>query len=844
MSFMQLQQRGVKLALYCMTLMLLCATAANADFTLVFEKGLNGYDGGGVDLEVRVNEPNVVIPADSGVLLYDGNNIPTEQNILLIKFGDIFGDGPYQIPVGREILSGVMRWKVQPDPGGGSSSQLAELLEMLVPFVEGSYSDQPFGAGLPNEGEHFRADNFVLIPGPGHNAVVNITVTNSLNAWSSGEIDNNGWVLLPGGSNGVIIRSTDFKPDQNPELLVETPIGVFSFIEGVNGYDGVHDTSVAEESLDRNEGRLNRVLVDGGDGDGTWALMRWDNIFGDGPNQIPLGTPINSATLRISVFNSGNYVDVYDLKPGHPFTDLSDDEAAEAGIDPTNFGTFGDPQVNNGADFFDFDNPIHRIESGFGGLTEIDVTHSIQTYSDGAENLGWIFHHEGGFGGPADGVEWRSSEWPGDVVEQQPELIVMTTDGEYRFMDGKNGYDGTVDTSIAEESLQRNEGRLIRVLADGGDTPDGTWPMIRFDDIIGTGEGQIPPNSTIVSAVIRLSVFNGGERTSLHDLKPGHPFTEYSNDEASELGVAPTNYETFGDLRAAHDSGLLGNFYDLDNSLDTITAGFTGNLDLNVTSSIQRYANGDENTGWIFHFGGAFGGSANGVEWRSSEWTPKPPRLVITAQDGTVYSFQNSENGYEGVIDTYINTGDLFDIPVGLESSIWIDRDDRGGINMGLLKFSNIVGNSPGQVPTGTLITSAVVEMFVLNEGASATVHNLLPPVDFDDENTSFITIDENFGNPEIPGLIREEASIAITPGTGYEGPWSFDATQSIQSVINGNPNTGWIFIPHESSGNGQGFTTSDGEIPPEQTGAMRLTVRVAGEPNEGFTAVQDYMLH
>lgn len=817
-----------------------------AEFTLVFEKGLHGYDGIS-DIEVRVHEPDVVVPHNSGVLLYDGNNIPTEQNILLIRFDDIFGDGPNKIPMGREIESAILRWVVQPDPGGGTASQLAELLEMLVPFDDmGSYADQPFGGSLPQEGTHFRADNFILIPGPAHNEVVNINVTRSLTDWSNGVIDNNGWILLPGGSNGVIFRSSEFSPEQNPELIVNTPIGEFRFMEGVNGYDGVHDTSVAEESLNRNEGRSNRVLSDGGDADGTWPLVRFDNIIGNGAGQIPPGTQIDSAILRLSVFNSGNWTNIYDLKPGHPFTDYSDEEAAAMGIEPTNFGNFGDPQVNNGADFFDFDSPLDIIQSGFGGLTDLDVTSSIQRYSNGEENTGWIFHHEGGFGGPADGIEWRSSEWPGEVKEQQPELIVTTNNGEYRFMDGRDGYNGTVDTSIAEESGGRNEGRLIRVLADGGDSPDGTWPLMRFDDIIGTGQGQIPPGSTIESAVIRLSVFNPGETTSVHDLATGHPFTEYNNTEAENMGIEATNYTNFGDLRGAFDSNTLTSFYDIDAKLDAIPTGFTGNIDLNVTSSIQRYANGEENTGWIFHFGGAFGGSANGVEWRSSEWTPHSPILTITASNGTTYRFENGINGYEGSVETYLNSGDVFDFPLGLQANFWTDRDDQNGQNYSLLRFDDIIGNEPGQVPPNTPIQSAEVLMFISNEGAAATVHNVLPGVTFDDETTSFDSFSSDFGDPEFGvGVVREDASIATTPGDAFEGNWAFDATTSVQSYINGAENTGWIFIPHETSGDGLGFASADGTVPPGQTGALRLTVRVTGDPNPGtVTGIEDFMLY
>jgi len=477
-------------------------------------------------------------------------------------------------------------------------------------------------------------------------------------------------------------------------------------------------------------------------------------------------------------------------------------------------------------------------------LVDLDVTSSIQRYSSGEENSGWIFHHEGAFGGPTDGIEWRASEWPGDVIEQQPELIVQTNNGEFRFMDGVNGYDGTIDTSIAEESVGRNVGRRIAILSDGGDTPDGTWPLLRFDNITGTGPGQIPPGSTIESALVRISVFNPGEKTSIHDLVSGHPFTEFANSEAEALGVEPTNYGTFGDLRAAFDAGTLNTFFDLNAELDAIPNGSTGNIDLDVTSSIQGYANGEENTGWIFHHGGAFGGSGNGVEWRASEWVPEPPELTITAANGTVYSFQNGSNGYESGVDTYLNSGDVFDLPLGLESNFLVDRDDRGGQNYALLRFDNITGNEPGQVPPGTTIQTAEVSMFIANEGAAATVHNLLPGVNFDDENTSFDSFEQSFGDPEFGvGVVREEASIATTPGSGIEGPWSFDVSSVIQSYINGAENTGWIFIPDLESGNGLGFSSADGVIPPGQTGAMRLTIRVAGEPNEG-TPVSDFMLY
>ncbi len=830
-------------------LVVVLCVPCSADFTLIFENGVDGYEGAS-DVQVYTLDRSTDL-SKASFLMWDGNGIPLDQQMILMRFLDLVGDLPNEIPPGRTVTQAVIRMQVNPDPGGGNSGQFAQLHEMLVPFVNGPYDAQPFADDLPVPGVHYREEGAVEIPGPPHEAVLRIDVTEGLNAWLSGARENHGWLLLPGGSNGVIVRSADFKLDgmRRPELIVDTPVGQFLFRDGLNGYQGCIDTWVEENDRVRDVGRASDTLADGGvsggNADGTWPLIRFEGIFGAGPGQIPTGTQIDSAHLRIAVHNGGNGTTLHDLKPGHPFNELSAGEAEAAGVTHTNYNTFGEVVLGFGSEFYDINAVVDEIPPGFMGPIRLDVTSSLQRYSSGDENTGWVFSHDGAFGGNNDGVEWHSSDWddPRDVPpEQQPELIVVTSEREYRFMDRKNGYRGTVDTFVEENVQDRDVGRSGSLLVDGGlsgETPDGTWALMRFDNIIGQEPDQIPAGAQIQTAILRLSVHNPGNETTLHNLKPGHPFNELSGAEALAAGVDPTNFLTFGDIRV--DGGAA--YFDINDVVDSIPAFTEGLLDLDVTSSIQAVAGGAENTGWIFQHEGAFGGPADGAEWRSSEWGPnEPPKLLVDTSIGP-FVFQDGVNGYRGTVDTQVNSGDSAHLVLGNDSTFWSDGEDANGDNSVLLRFDRIIGNGPGQIPPGTTINSAMVTLVIVNEGGFANVYDILPGWPFDDESTTFNSFgDLLFGE----GEIYDPTVLATSPGPGGTGPWEFDVTASVQGYAAGDPNAGWAIIPildEDFSTNGTGYFSHEGLVEAEESGAAKLIVTVEGQPNEPV-AVREYMLY
>ena len=87
-------------------------------------------------------------------------------------------------------------------------------------------------------------------------------------------------------------------------ILFSTPAAaaVDTFQEGVSGYSGTQDTFLEENTPDSTHDE-SLVKVENDPPQVQHALIRFDNIFGNGAGQIPLGSIINSATLTVEVDN-------------------------------------------------------------------------------------------------------------------------------------------------------------------------------------------------------------------------------------------------------------------------------------------------------------------------------------------------------------------------------------------------------------------------------------------------------------------------------------------------------------------------------------------------------------
>ena len=86
----------------------------------------------------------------------------------------------------------------------------------------------------------------------------------------------------------------------------------------------------------------------------------------------------------------------------------------------------------------------------------------------------------------------------------------------YEFQQGVNNYEGAVDTEIwalaPTTLLDKNGNASTDANNDGGESQ----VVMRFDDIIGDKELQVPPGSSVVSAKLLVSAFDQGDTVGLH----------------------------------------------------------------------------------------------------------------------------------------------------------------------------------------------------------------------------------------------------------------------------------------------------------------------------------------
>lgn len=190
-------------------------------------------------------------------------------------------------------------------------------------------------------------------------------------------------------------------------ILIQTGIAAtISFQDGVDGYAGTSDTWIGSAAPDNDNATSGVVEWDGEDGGGqNFGLLRFNDVFGSGANQVPAGAVINSAVLTYQVTNGGDSGTVNDVlvdwAPPNPVT-------------WNNFG--GDAGVQ--AD--EYGNTVGTA-AGSAGTQTLDVTSSVAAWSaNPVSNRGWIFRPTG-----TDGVEFVSSN--STTVSSRPELTVTFT---------------------------------------------------------------------------------------------------------------------------------------------------------------------------------------------------------------------------------------------------------------------------------------------------------------------------------------------------------------------------------------------------------------------------------
>lgn len=151
-----------------------------------------------------------------------------------------------------------------------------------------------------------------------------------------------------------------------------------SFRNGVNGYSGTVDTALREPFPTTNYGGDSSFSIDSSDGGGvTHGVIRFDGIFGTGPDQIPNSNiQIESATLTYTAFDpGGSNLSIFQVASGATW--------AESTADWSNFGT--------GSDGVGSSDRTGSPVSGPASVAthNVDVTAIVAAWAAGATNNGF-----------------------------------------------------------------------------------------------------------------------------------------------------------------------------------------------------------------------------------------------------------------------------------------------------------------------------------------------------------------------------------------------------------------------------------------------------------------------
>lgn len=202
---------------------------------------------------------------------------------------------------------------------------------------------------------------------------------------------------------------------------------------------------------------------------------------------------------------------------------------------------------------------------------------------------------------PGSGTDWRGNAQHDftlavDLAAHRARLATTTI---RRFRDGSDfgagSYAGTQDTRLGDGSaggtlpgLPRGNDALTFCDGDG----DHDQSLLRFDGLVGTGAGAIPPGTRIQRALLTLTTEGDSSQSAdggrLHRMLV--PWNEQSTWHLLGGGV-----QLGSEALLAHDADARG----------LVTSKGTTSFD--VTASVQSWIDGAPNHGWVFVANGSDG---------------------------------------------------------------------------------------------------------------------------------------------------------------------------------------------------------------------------------------------
>lgn len=174
----------------------------------------------------------------------------------------------------------------------------------------------------------------------------------------------------------------------------------------------------------------------------------------------------------------------------------------------------------------------------------------------------------------------------------------------------------------------------------------------------------------------------------------------------------------------------------------------------------------------------------------------EPPKPMTVA-------FQQGVDGYTGTVDTEIwalAPHTILDANPNASS----DANNDGGESQVLMRFDDIIGMSPKQIPPRAAIRSAKLLVSAFDQGDTVNLHRMLVPFDRSATWSSMVSAVSADGLE----ASRHKDSFTFGKIAANSSEISFEVTDTIQAWVNGEANHGWVFL--NTGGNGWDFYTSE----------------------------------
>ncbi len=588
--------------------------------------------------------------------------------------------------------------------------------------------------------------------------------------------------------NMVVIRSTKYQQGVD---------------HGYGTYAGAHDVQLDQSFPDTVEpiGQdANGLLVDWPDAGGSnedQVLLRFDDLFGDQPGQIPYGAKIVAATLTVDSNNQGDGARMYRMllpwdsqaDTWNSFGSDSDGRNATPGV-----------QADGLEARIAYDSQVGTVDGGGDtgtGVTEIGVTKDLQAWADGDTNHGWFL---GGFELLTDG--WAFSPSEASNPNDRPLLTVEWIPGDieiasFQQSDEFGEYQSAYDTVLLQADPGTPQEFAVGMFVDAPDAGNENQVLMWFDNIIGNGNGQIPVGSQVHSAQLVLaSTINNaqGDGGSFHAmLKPW--YTWEATWDSFVDGIQTDGIEAAATYNA--QAGVPARY-------PNVQAGFNS---FDVTVDVQAWVSQTlPNYGWAF-LPWANGTDGWGIASSDAVQNERPELRVFFTPPGITVNptseLVTSEAGGTAEFSIVLDTKPLADVTITVAS----DDETEGVAAPGTLTFTADNWNIP------QIVTVAGVDDL---DPDGAVAYSILSTAVSDYAAYDGMSIE----SVSVTNVDNDTAGVSVVPSKGLVT--SEGGAQAVFTVVLNTQPTADVTIGLTSSDPGEGtpspasltFTVADWSTP------------------------------